>query len=100
MAKTEVPEDFEKEITRSHQTENDENSNHENFTSSIRYGERPDFKEIFGSISEKWGDVDIGVIVCGPSTLQTSIARECRGQNINRRNNHPIFHFNSHSFDL
>ncbi|KAK1386299.1 ferric reduction oxidase 7, chloroplastic-like [Heracleum sosnowskyi] len=99
--KAEVSEDFEKEITRSPQTENDENTrNHENFTSTIRYGERPDFREIFGSISEKWGDVDIGVIVCGPPTLQTSIARECRGQNINRRKNHPIFHFNSHSFDL
>uniref|UniRef100_A0A2N9GTJ9 FAD-binding FR-type domain-containing protein n=2 Tax=Fagus sylvatica TaxID=28930 RepID=A0A2N9GTJ9_FAGSY len=33
------------------------------------YGSRPDFKEIFGDISEKWGCVDVGVIVCGPPTL-------------------------------
>uniref|UniRef100_A0A5B7AER1 ferric-chelate reductase (NADH) n=1 Tax=Davidia involucrata TaxID=16924 RepID=A0A5B7AER1_DAVIN len=68
-------------------------------TSTIQYGRRPDFKEIFGSISERWGDVDVGVIVCGPPTLQSSVAKECRSQNL-KRCNHPIFHFNSHSFDL
>ncbi|WOG82716.1 hypothetical protein DCAR_0101884 [Daucus carota subsp. sativus] len=100
VSKMEVPEDFKKDSIQSHQTGNHETSEQENFTSTIRYGVRPDFRDIFGSISEKWGDVDIGVIVCGPPTLQTSIARECRGQNINRQKNHPIFHFNSHSFDL
>lgn len=56
--------------------------------------------EIFGSISDRWGNVDIGVIVCGPSTLTTSVAKECRTNNLNRKNNQPIFHFHSHSFDL
>lgn len=70
------------------------------YVSSILYGQRPDFGEIFGSMSERWGCVDIGVIVCGPSTLQTSVARECRTRNLKRRKNQPIFHFNSHSFDL
>ena len=69
-------------------------------TSTIQYGCRPDFKEIFGSISERWGHVDVGVIVCGPPTLQASVAKECRSQNIRRRCHDPIFHFNSHSFDL
>ncbi|KAK7843345.1 ferric reduction oxidase 7, chloroplastic [Quercus suber] len=64
------------------------------------YGSRPDFKGIFGDISEKWGCVDIGVIVCGPPTLQTSVAKEIRSHNIRRQHHHPIFHFNSHSFDL
>ncbi|GMY04948.1 ferric reduction oxidase 7, chloroplastic-like isoform X1 [Fagus crenata] len=67
---------------------------------SVRYGCRPDFKEIFGSISDRWDHSDVGVIVCGAPTLQSSVARECRSQNLKRRSNHPIFHFNSHSFAL
>ncbi|KAF3970840.1 hypothetical protein CMV_005498 [Castanea mollissima] len=66
----------------------------------VRYGCRPDFKEIFGSISDRWGHADVGVIVCGPPTLQSSVAKECRSQSLNRRSSHPIFHYNSHSFDL
>ncbi|KAJ7967901.1 Ferric reduction oxidase [Quillaja saponaria] len=66
----------------------------------VRYGSRPDFAEIFGSISESWGHVDVGVIVCGPPTLQSSVAKEIRLLNIRRERHHPIFHFNSHSFDL
>ncbi|KAL3499920.1 hypothetical protein ACH5RR_039013 [Cinchona calisaya] len=77
-----------------------ENAGLEKYVSSIHYGQRPDFGEIFGPISERWGRVDIGVFVCGPSTLQTSVARECRTHNLKRRNDQPIFHFNSHSFDL
>ncbi|KAF7130024.1 hypothetical protein RHSIM_Rhsim10G0099300 [Rhododendron simsii] len=69
-------------------------------SNSIRYGRRPDFEEIFGSIAERWSHVDVGVMVCGPPTLQTSIAKECRSQSLRRKSNHPIFHFNSHSFDL
>lgn len=69
-------------------------------SSTVMYGRRPDFEEIFGSISDRWGSVDVGVIVCGPPTLQTSVARECRSQNLRRTLNKPIFHFNSHSFDL
>ncbi|XP_009763020.1 ferric reduction oxidase 6-like [Nicotiana sylvestris] len=67
---------------------------------TIRYGERPDFQEIFGSHAKSWGNVDIGVIVCGPPTLQSSVAKECRRQNLQRRGHQAIFHFNSHSFDL
>ncbi|OIT19568.1 ferric reduction oxidase 6 [Nicotiana attenuata] len=67
---------------------------------TIRYGERPDFQEIFGSHAESWGSVDIGLIVCGPPTLQSSVANECRRQNLQRRGHQAIFHFNSHSFDL
>ncbi|KAM3290889.1 ferric reduction oxidase 7, chloroplastic [Capsicum chacoense] len=70
------------------------------FVNNIRYGQRPDFQEIFGSHAKSWGSVDIGVIVCGPPTLQTSVAKECRRQNLQRRGHQAIFHFNSHSFDL
>ncbi|KAJ8572719.1 hypothetical protein K7X08_009230 [Anisodus acutangulus] len=70
------------------------------FVNNIRYGQRPDFQEIFGSHAKSWGSVDIGVIVCGPPTLQSSVAKECRRQNFQRRGHQAIFHFNSHSFDL
>ncbi|RZC63899.1 hypothetical protein C5167_025645 [Papaver somniferum] len=68
---------------------------------TANYGRRPDFEEIFHSASERWGgDVDVGVIVCGPSTLESSVAKECRSKNIKRSKNQPFFHFNSHSFEL
>lgn len=66
----------------------------------IQYGRRPCFKELFGSVSERWGNVDVGVIVCGPQTLESSVAKECRTHNLRRSRGHPIFHFNSHSFSL
>ncbi|KAI4385583.1 hypothetical protein MLD38_003591 [Melastoma candidum] len=67
---------------------------------TVYYGQRPDFKGIFGSVGESWGGVDVGVIVCGPESLQSSVARECRGATLRRRANTPVFHFNSHSFSL
>ncbi|PKA66734.1 Ferric reduction oxidase 7, chloroplastic [Apostasia shenzhenica] len=67
---------------------------------TIHYGSRPDFREIFSSYAEKMGHVNVGVIICGPPSLQSSVARECRHQNVRGKWNHPIFHFNSHSFDL
>lgn len=66
----------------------------------IQYGCRPDFEAIFNSFSERVGHVDVGVIVCGPPGLQSSVARECRSQNMTGKRNRPVFHFNSHSFDL
>lgn len=47
VSKAEVPDVLEKEITQSLQSDNEESSNQENFTSTIQYGERPDFKGIF-----------------------------------------------------
>ncbi|XP_027932369.1 ferric reduction oxidase 7, chloroplastic-like [Vigna unguiculata] len=66
----------------------------------VSYGSRPDFKEIYESSSKKWGLVDVGVIVCGPSTLQTSVAEEIRSHSMTRQRHDSIFHFHSHSFDL
>uniref|UniRef100_A0A1D1YKS8 ferric-chelate reductase (NADH) n=1 Tax=Anthurium amnicola TaxID=1678845 RepID=A0A1D1YKS8_9ARAE len=67
---------------------------------TTHYGCRPDFQDLFNSFSERVGHVDVGVLVCGPPGLQTSVAKVCRRQNIRGRWNQPIFHFNSHSFDL
>nr|XP_043620548.1 ferric reduction oxidase 7, chloroplastic-like [Erigeron canadensis] len=76
------------------------NPSTERFLHTIKYGQRPNLKEIFGSMADRWGNVDIGVMVCGPTALQTSVAKECRSKNFGRTRNEPIFHFNSHSFDL
>ncbi|GLT75699.1 hypothetical protein SLA2020_474020 [Shorea laevis] len=67
----------------------------------IRYGRRPDFGEIFEENGISDGS-DVGVIVCGPSNLQSSVARECRSRNLRRScsssSSQPVFHFHSHSF--
>ncbi|KAK8934022.1 Ferric reduction oxidase 6 [Platanthera zijinensis] len=78
------------------------NDEKENITSvqTIRYGLRPDFPAIFSSFGERLGHANVGVIVCGPPGLQSSVARECRRQNTRGKSSSPIFHFNSHSFDL
>uniref|UniRef100_A0ACD5UBZ4 Uncharacterized protein n=1 Tax=Avena sativa TaxID=4498 RepID=A0ACD5UBZ4_AVESA len=67
---------------------------------TTRYGCRPKFQAEFEAFAERAGGAaaDVGVLVCGPSGLQTSVARECRSQNLRRGG--AVFHFNSHSFDL
>ncbi|OAY64928.1 Ferric reduction oxidase 7, chloroplastic [Ananas comosus] len=67
---------------------------------TTRYGCRPDFQAIFTTFAEQMGPVDIGVIVCGPPGLQSSVAKECRSQNLRGKRSAAVFHFNSHSFDL
>eukprot|EP00268_Persea_americana_P039428 TRINITY_DN39008_c0_g1_i1.p1 TRINITY_DN39008_c0_g1~~TRINITY_DN39008_c0_g1_i1.p1 ORF type:complete len:740 (+),score=82.26 TRINITY_DN39008_c0_g1_i1:300-2519(+) len=67
---------------------------------STQYGRRPNMQAIFNSVSNRWGNVDVGVIVCGPPDLNSNVAAECRSRNIWGRWNQPIFHFNSHSFEL
>jgi hypothetical protein len=61
----------------------------------------------FMAFAERAGGAaaDVGVLVCGPPGLQTSVARECRSQNFRRgrggaKSGGAVFHFNSHSFDL
>ncbi|CAN1259590.1 Ferric reduction oxidase 7, chloroplastic, partial [Linum perenne] len=58
------------------------------------------FEEIMQSISKDWGHVDVGVMVCGPTTLQSTVAKEIRAHNFRRSSSETVFHFNSHSFDL
>lgn len=67
---------------------------------NTHYGFRPNFKEIFGKVSNELGNVDIGVLVCGPQSLQASVAKACRSYNLRNSKNKTVFHFNSHSFDL
>ncbi|KAM0916590.1 hypothetical protein ACQ4PT_009967 [Festuca glaucescens] len=71
---------------------------------TTRYGCRPKFQAEFTAFVERVGGAaaDVGVLVCGPSGLQTSVARECRSQNLHRGGGKSgaVFHFNSHSFDF
>ncbi|KAL6650776.1 hypothetical protein ACP70R_009701 [Stipagrostis hirtigluma subsp. patula] len=76
---------------------------------ATRYGCRPNFEVEFAAFAERAGDAaDVGVLVCGPQGLQTSVARECRSRNLRRGagggaekgRSRAVFHFNSHSFDL
>ncbi|PUZ47314.1 hypothetical protein GQ55_7G155000 [Panicum hallii var. hallii] len=74
---------------------------------TTRYGCRPDFEAELAAFAERAGDAaDVGVLVCGPQGLQTSVARECRARNLRRggvagkSGSRAVFHFNSHSFDL
>ncbi|KAK1683375.1 hypothetical protein QYE76_044223 [Lolium multiflorum] len=71
---------------------------------TTRYGCRPNFQVEFAAFAERVGGTaaDVGVLVCGPSGLQTSVARECRSQNLHRGGGKSgaVFHFNSHSFDF
>ncbi|KAL5993187.1 hypothetical protein ACLOJK_014110 [Asimina triloba] len=67
---------------------------------TLQYGCRPKFQTIFDSICDKWGKCDVGVFVCGPLSLQTSVAAECRSRIIWGRSNGPVYHFINHSFEL
>ncbi|XP_002989049.2 ferric reduction oxidase 6 [Selaginella moellendorffii] len=62
------------------------------------YGNRPELKEIFAGFTKKWSGINVGVLVCGPSTLQTSVAEECRANNL--KFGSVAFHYHSVSFDL
>ncbi|KAL5983489.1 hypothetical protein ACLOJK_017575 [Asimina triloba] len=60
---------------------------------TLQYGSRPKFQTIFDSIGDKWGKCVVDVFVCGPLSLQTSVAAECRS-------NGTVYHFINHSFEL
>ncbi|KAL8138018.1 hypothetical protein V2J09_004019 [Rumex salicifolius] len=66
----------------------------------IKYGSRPNFREIFERMDEKWGCTNVGVIVCGPSQMNSCVAREVRSHSLGRKKNQAVFHFHSHSFEL
>ncbi|KAJ7535378.1 hypothetical protein O6H91_12G030400 [Diphasiastrum complanatum] len=64
------------------------------------YGKRPDFKELFKHFSKQLAGSNVGVLVCGPSSLQTSVAAECRFHNSVAFKSTVAFHYHSVSFDL
>ncbi|KAL5856331.1 hypothetical protein ACOSQ3_003789 [Xanthoceras sorbifolium] len=75
-------------------------NNNPKSSATIVYGKRPDFKEIFESVSKNWGHVDVGVILCGPWNLLSGVAKEIRSHSLKRQSNHPILHFNRYGLDI
>ncbi|TXG53532.1 hypothetical protein EZV62_018788 [Acer yangbiense] len=66
-------------------------------STTIQYGIRPNFKDILESIQ---GHVNVGVIVCGPPSLESNVAKHCRSLNMRRKIHRTIFHFHTHNFHL
>ncbi|KAL0335344.1 UNVERIFIED_CONTAM: Ferric reduction oxidase 7, chloroplastic [Sesamum radiatum] len=50
-------------------------SGKEQYISTTLYGQRPDFRGIFETMSDRWGNVDIGVILCGPRLFRLVLLR-------------------------
>ncbi|XP_024367800.1 ferric reduction oxidase 6 [Physcomitrium patens] len=65
----------------------------------ITEGSRPQFQDIFKEVAEKHDGEDVGVLVCGPESLQESVAAACRSRNFGNLMRTP-FHYHSVSFDL
>jgi hypothetical protein len=53
------------------------------------------------SAKQQRGSVSMGVLVCGPESLETSVAEVCRLLNSNHDKTHQVqFNYHSVSFDL
>ncbi|KAI3942578.1 hypothetical protein MKW92_007409 [Papaver armeniacum] len=70
----------------------------------IRYGERPNFDDIFSQFPNQTGDSSIGVFSCGPESMRESVALSCRkysqGSTIDGKGRKPFFSFHSLNFAL
>lgn len=70
--------------------------------SYTHFGHRPNLKELFdGYVKLQRPGSNAGVLVCGPESLQTSVAESCRAFNTVNYNLHRVaFSYHSVSFDL
>ncbi|KAK2640244.1 hypothetical protein Ddye_028039 [Dipteronia dyeriana] len=66
-------------------------------STAIQYGIRPNIKDILESIQ---GHVNVGVIVCGPPSLESNVAKQCRSLNMRRNIHRAIFHFHTHNLHM
>jgi len=58
-----------------------------------------DVAELFDEVAGKYEGEEVGVLVCGPGSLQESVAIACRARNFESLMKTP-FHYHSVSFDL
>lgn len=65
----------------------------------VSEGSRPRFEAVFDEIGGKHEGEEVGVLVCGPVSLQESVAAACRSRNFESLLRTP-FHYHSVSFDL
>ncbi|CAM6048122.1 unnamed protein product [Sphagnum compactum] len=72
------------------------------FPSDTHIGQRPNLKGLFEmSTKQQRGSVSVGVLVCGPESLETSVAEVCQSLNSNHDKTHQVrFNYHSVSFDL
>jgi len=72
------------------------------FPSDTHIGQRPNLKELFEMRTKRQrGSVSIGVVVCGPESLETSVAEVCQLLNFNHDKIQQVrFDYYSVSFDL
>ncbi|KAG6549893.1 hypothetical protein Mapa_008875 [Marchantia paleacea] len=69
--------------------------------SNTVYGARPDLHDIFDSCAKRFSGSNIGVLVCGPEGMQSSVAEQCRAFNTVFHHRHQTgFSYHSVSFDL
>lgn len=70
--------------------------------SNTHFGQRPNLREIFdGCAKSQQPGANIGVLVCGPESLQISVAETCRAFNNIDYDLHKVaFSYHSLSFDL
>ncbi|BBM98631.1 ferric-chelate reductase [Marchantia polymorpha subsp. ruderalis] len=69
--------------------------------SNTVYGVRPDLQDIFDSCAKRFSGSNIGVLVCGPEGMQSSVAEQCRAFNTVLHHRHQTgFSYHSVSFDL
>ncbi|KAL7138908.1 hypothetical protein ABFS83_09G014800 [Erythranthe nasuta] len=69
----------------------------------VRFGGRPNFRDIFAKFASESGGSDIGVLVCGPEAMKESVASACREVTIlqkNAKGKNPHFYFHSLNFTL
>lgn len=70
--------------------------------SNTHFGHRPNLKDLFeGCAQRQRPGTNVGVLICGPESLQTSVAEACRSFNTVDYNPHKVaFSYHSVSFDL
>ncbi|KAG0558552.1 hypothetical protein KC19_10G036900 [Ceratodon purpureus] len=70
--------------------------------SNTQFGHRPNLRELFeGCAKRQSPGTNVGVMICGPETLQTSVAETCRSFNTVDYKPHKVaFSYHSVSFDL
>ncbi|KAG9446488.1 hypothetical protein H6P81_012616 [Aristolochia fimbriata] len=89
------------EITGTQFTEAQDRSTEEH---EINFKQRPNFQDVFSKIQTQTGRDNVGVLVCGPESMQESVAEVCGQYNstfgTNAKTKRGAFSFHSLSFAL
>ncbi|XP_068665198.1 ferric reduction oxidase 8, mitochondrial-like isoform X2 [Aristolochia californica] len=97
-----VPLEQTKEKTGPHSKEAQDSSIEEH---EINFKQRPNFEDVFSKFQTQTGRIHVGVLVCGPESMQESVAAVCRRYSscnfrTNAKTKRSSFSFHSLSFAL